>query len=262
MSVSIDLKGRSALITGGSGGLGRAIALRLAEAGAAVAVSDLAGDRLDAAEAEVRGLGGEATALAADLTDDAQARRLVDQAVERFGRLDVLVNCAGIMQTKPLLDLTPQEWRRMIDVDLNATFFVTQAAGAAMLAAGGGSIVTLASVAARSGRPLAAHYSAAKTGLLSLTKSAAAALAPMVRVNAVCPGLFLTPMWDGIVADRAALLGEEAGHRYREEVRSACLLQRPGAPTELADVVLFLCSDLAAYVTGQALNVDGGLEMH
>lgn len=130
-----------------------------------------------------------------------------------------------------------------------------------MQAQAGGSVVTLASVAARSGRPDAAHYAASKSALLSLNKSAAMAYAPQVRFNTVCPGIFLTPMWETILADRETEFGPGAGQAYLEQVLSKVPLSRVGAMFELSNVVAFLLSDLASYVTGQAVNVDGGLEM-
>ncbi len=261
MSVTIDLTGRTALVTGAAGGLGSACATVLAEAGARLALNDVDADRLDIQASALREAGVEAVALAADLSTADAGRQLVGQTVAELGRLDILVACAGIMQTKPLLDLSEADWRRMIDVNLSGVFWLVQAAGAAMLGSGGGSMVLFSSIAGRSGRPLATHYSVAKTGLLSLTKSAAMAFAPTVRVNAVCPGYFPTPMWDAIVAERAKLLGEEAGRAHMQRTVDATLLKRPGDPREIATAVLFLVSDAASYVTGQALNVDGGLEM-
>lgn len=261
MAVTIDLSGKSALVTGAAGGLGSACAALLAEAGARVAASDIDADRLETEVDSLRNAGAEAYALEADVGRAEGNRQLVEDALRRLGRLDVLVACAGIMQTKPFLELTDIDWRRMIDVNLSGAFFLVQAAGAAMQQTGGGAMVLFSSVAGRSGRPLAAHYATAKTGLLSLTKSAAIALAPTIRVNAVCPGLFPTRMWDGIMADRARLFGEAAGVQYFEQTAQASLLKRPGKPRELAAAVLFLASDAASYITGQALNVDGGVEM-
>ena len=169
---------------------------------------------------------------------------------------------AGVFDTEPFATLTEAAWRRIIDVDLTGSFLITQAAGNALVQSGGGSIVLFSSVAGRSGRPLAAHYAAAKAGVLSLTKSASAALAPTVRVNAVCPGLFRTPMWDQIIAERDELEGPGAGQNWLDEVTSASLLGRAGEFSELAKAITFLLSDEASFVTGQAINVDGGLEFN
>jgi len=261
VSVTVDLSGRSALVTGAAGGLGSACALALASAGARVVASDVDADRLAAFVMKLNRGGSSAVAMPADLGTAQGNRQVVQDAIDACGRLDAVVACAGIMQTKPFLDLTETDWRRMIDINLSGVFWLLQAAGAAMLESGGGSIVLCSSVAGRSGRPLAAHYAAAKTGILSLTKSAAMALGPTIRVNAVCPGLFPTAMWDGIMADRATLFGPEAGRAYKEQSAQASQLKRPGDPREVGAAVLFLVSDAASYVTGQALNVDGGVEM-
>jgi NAD(P)-dependent dehydrogenase (short-subunit alcohol dehydrogenase family) len=261
MSVVTDLSGRAVLINGAAGDLGQACARKFAEAGASVALSDVPGDRLESAVSKISDLGVETIAVPGDLTSREQCQEIVVAARKQFGKIDSLVSCAGIMQTKPLVDLSENEWRRMIDVTLTGIFFITQVTGQAMLEDGGGSIVTFSSTAARGARPLSAHYAAAKTALLSLTRSAAMAFAPTVRVNAVCPGLFLTRMWDGIIEDWDRMHGEEAGQKYMEQIRSKCPLGRQGDPEELASVVLFLASDASSYVTGQTLNVDGGLEM-
>jgi NAD(P)-dependent dehydrogenase (short-subunit alcohol dehydrogenase family) len=258
--LTVDMSGKSVLVTGAAGGLGFACAEKFVEAGASVVLSDLPGEALDSAARRLSGR-GKVAGVPADLSSKQQCSRMVEEARRRMGRIDSLVSCAGIMQTRPLVEITEDDWRRVIDVNLMGTFFVTQAVGEAMLEDGGGSMVLFASVAARSGRPFAAHYSASKTALLSLTKSAAMAFAPTVRVNAVCPGIFLTSMWEGIMQERKTLFGEEAGTHYLEEVKASTPLRRVGEPDELASAVLFLASDAASYITGQALNVDGGLEM-
>lgn len=261
MSACLDLGGRSVLITGAAGGIGHACAMTLATANARLALSDLDGARLEQTVADARSRGATAEAFTADVTDQGACAALVAGAQAAFGGLYGLVAAAGIMQTKPLLRLTATDWRRMVDVNLSGTFFVIQAAARAMLAAGGGAIVIVASVAARSARPDAAHYAAAKTGLLSLTKSAATSFAPTVRVNAICPGVIPTAMWGGIVSDRNREFGAHAGEQFEDDVKARIPLARLGEPAEVAAVAQFLLSDAASYIHGQAINVDGGLEM-
>ncbi len=261
MSLEIGLSGRSVLVTGAAGGLGRVVAAGIAEAGATVVISDLDQDSVDSCVADISSAGGRAIGVVADLSRVAEARALPGHAVEAAGSLEGLVNCAGVMQTKPMAELTEHDWARVVDINLTGVFHVTQVSANHMSAARGGSIVTLASVAARSGRPSAAHYAASKAALLSLTKSAAMAYAPRVRVNAVCPGIFLTPMWEQILAEREEAFGVGAGQTYLHETLSKVPLGRVGESQELASAVAFLLSDFASYITGQAVNVDGGLEM-
>lgn len=254
------MENKVVVVSGGAGGLGKATAEALLGAGATVVLSDLPGQGLEVAATSISG-SGPVHAIAADVTDASDCGRLIEGVREQFGKVDGLVATAGIIRTQPLLEVSADAWRKIIDVNLTGSFLLTQAAGKAMLEQGTGSIVLFSSVAGRSGRPDAAPYAAAKAGVLSLVKSAAIAFAPSVRVNGVCPGLFLTPMWDKIIADRDAEFGPGAGAAWREQVASSSLMGRAGDPPELASVVAFLLSDASSYITGQSINVDGGLEM-
>jgi 3-oxoacyl-[acyl-carrier protein] reductase len=245
----IDLHGRSALVTGGSRGIGRACCLALARAGAKVAVNY----RVESPSAnllvdEIEAAGGEAFALSADVAQRADAEMLVDETVARFGGIDILVNNAGIWKGSPVEEISDGEWAEMLGINLTGSFHCVRAAVPAMKEARSGRIVNISSTAGQRGEAHHAHYAATKGAMIALTKSLAVELAPFgILVNAVAPGWTVTDM------TREDLLGPR-----RETILKTIPLGRAATPEDVAGAVLFLCSDLAAFVTGEVVNVNGG----
>jgi len=248
------LAGKRAVVTGAASGIGRATALRFAEEGAAVLVSDVAEAGLAETAARIERAGGRVRAVAADVSEESAVASLVDACVGELGGLEVFHANAGISGGNvPFLESTVEEWRRVLDVNLVGPFLAVKHAAPVMRDAGGGSIVCTASVAGlRSGAGPTA-YSASKAGVVSLVQTAANQLAGTgVRVNAICPGLVETgmtqPMFD---------LARSAGKGHK--IGQLNPLRRAGEPVEIANLVLFLASDESSYVNGQAIAVDGGL---
>ncbi|RLE31416.1 3-oxoacyl-ACP reductase [Candidatus Acetothermia bacterium] len=242
---------RCALVTGASRGIGAATALRLAAKGYDVALT-YRSQRLaaEAVAAEVERLGRRAVVLQLDLADLDRTREVVREAAERLGGLHVLVNNAGYVQRLPWQEISLEGWDRMLTVTLTAPFVAAQVAVPYMAEAGFGRIVNVSSLRALTGSAHGAHYSAAKAGLLGLTKSLALALAPQgITVNAVCPGFTATDM------------NREALERRGEEIAAQIPLGRAAQPEEVAAVIAFLCSDEASYITGATISVNGGLRM-
>ena len=245
----IDLSGKVALVTGGSRGIGRACCYALARAGARVCVNY----KLERPSAElvvqrIEEAGGEAFALGADVAERGDADMLVDETVDRYGRLDVLVTNAGIWRGSPIEEMSDGEWREMLAVNLDGTFHAIRATVPHMKEARGGRIVTVSSTAGQRGESGHAHYAATKGAVISLTKSLAAELAPFgITVNCVAPGWVDTDM-----------TSEDLRGPRGEEIRATIPLGRPGSPEEIAGAVAFLASDLSSYVTGEILNVNGG----
>jgi 3-oxoacyl-[acyl-carrier protein] reductase len=242
------LEGKVALVTGGGTGIGRACALAFAGAGARVAVNySRSRAEAEATAADCGAAGGEGAALQADVGRRAEAERLVAETVERWGRLDVLVNNAGTTVFAPYADLDALDeaaWDGILDVNLKAPFFLTRAVAPHMRRAGGGSIVNIASIAAL--RPVGSSvaYCASKAAVLSLTQTLALALAPEIRVNAIAPG-FIETRWHA------------ANQMNAQTARERTPLKRNGTPEDCAEVALFLTTS-AAFVTGEVVVVDGG----
>ena len=244
-----DLSGRVALVTGASRGIGRAIALELAQSGATV-VANYAGSQ-QAAEELVEAIeanGGAAYACKADVSDAGACAGLVDTVVERYGRIDVLVNNAGITRDGLLVRMSDDDWNAVIETNLTGVFSVTRAAAKHMMKARAGSIVNVTSVVGLVGNAGQANYAAAKAGVIGLTKSVARELAGRgVRCNAVAPGFIETDMTAGLNAN------------VREQILGGIAMKRFGEASDVAKAVAFLASDDAAYVTGQVLAIDGGM---
>ncbi len=243
-----DLGGKAAIVTGGANGIGREVALKLAAAGAAVLVADRDGAGAEAVAGEVEAAGGRAIGRAVDVRDPAGCEALVAHARDAFGRLDILVTSAGIAQSKPFLKTTLDLWQQTLAVNLTGTFLCCQAAAPSMVAAGGGRIITMASVSGDRGGAGRAAYGASKGGVITLTRVMAVELARHnITVNAISPGPIETPMVAELhtTEDRAAWLESVPARRY-------------GTPEEVAAAAVFLASDEAGYVTGHVLNVDGG----
>ncbi|WP_298446541.1 3-oxoacyl-ACP reductase family protein [Gordonia sp. (in: high G+C Gram-positive bacteria)] len=242
------LDGKIAFVTGAGQGIGAAIARRLADDGATVIVTDL---NAETAAATAAALGDGSIGLQVDVTDRTSVNAAVDAAVDRFGRIDVLVNNAGWDKGEPFVDSVPETWDRIIDINLYGVLNTCAKIAPMMIAQGSGSIVNLGSDAGRVGSSGEAVYAAAKGGVIAFTKSLARETArDQVRVNCVCPGPTDT-----------ALFASMGGEKLREALKRAIPMRRLGQPDDLAKAVAFLASDDAGFITGQTVSVSGGLTM-
>lgn len=258
------LTGRTVLITGAASGIGAATARRLAGDGAKLVLADLDGAGAEKLAAEL----GQ-VAVKADVTRTGDIERMLEEPYRRWGRLDVLFNNAGVIRVQAMLDVTGEEWDRVMNVNLRAVFFVLQATAKRMLGQEPmsdsdlrGKLIQTASIASyRGGNHMMTPYSASKAGVVSLTRSAAQVLAPQrITSNCVCPGAVETPMWEQIDREWGAIEGLGQGEVWKRRIRGIPL-GRPERAEDVANVVAFLAGPDSDYMTGQALNVDGGIVM-
>ena len=246
-----DLKNKTALITGGTGGFGRAIALRLAREGSHVVLADLVLTGAEAILEEVEALGVQAMAVEVNVGDPESVASMAKQALDRFGAVDVLVNNAGITRDNLLIRMKEAEWDAVLTVNLKGTFNCTKAVARTMMKQRSGRIINIASVVGLMGNAGQANYSASKAGVIGLTKTTARELAPRgITVNAVAPGYFKTSMTEK--------LPESAKEAFLKQIP----LGRAGTAEDIANVVAFLSSSEASYITGQVICVDGGMVMY
>ncbi len=240
-----------ALVTGGSAGIGEAVAKLFAQERAAVVITGRRKEELDRVVREIKQAGGQAVGVTGSVTDAAHAEAAVAQALQLFGGLDVLINNAGLGDFgKKLHETDDETWHQVLEVNLTGAFRMTKAAIPAMLKRGGGAIINISSIASVVGIPLLPAYAASKGGLDALTRAIAVDYAPdNIRCNVVCPGLTDTPMAAPLMSDPSQL----------EPILSHYLLHRPGKPEEVAHMVLYLATDEAAWVTGATFKIDGGM---
>lgn len=256
------LGGRIALVTGGGNGIGRAITLTLVRHGATVVLTDR--DAAGMAETVALAMqdGGSAQSHLHDVTDTGETNRIVASVVAEHGRLDILVNNAGVSKGAPFLEIDEAEWDRVNDINAKAVFLTSRAVAPQMIAQQYGKIVNISSVAGKEATPLFLHYSASKFAVMAITQGLAKELAPhAINVNAVCPGIVRTPLWEPLLDQLAATQSISRGAAF-DRFTDQIPLHRPQEPEDIGEAVAFLASDLAKNITGQGLNVCGGMQLH
>jgi 3-oxoacyl-[acyl-carrier protein] reductase len=246
----LKLAGKVTLVTGAAQGIGKAIALLLARNGSDIVVSDINLERAEETAKEIEGIGQRAMAIRVDVANSEKVERMVQTILERFGHIDILVNNAGIARDRLILRMTEEDWDAVLNVNLKGTFNCTKAVVRHMSKQRSGKIVSIASVVGEMGNAGQANYSASKAGVIGFTKTIAREFAQRgINVNAIAPGYIETPMTDAL------------SEKTKEELKQLIPMDRLGRPEDVAEAVLFLVSEASSYITGEVLNVNGGIYM-
>jgi meso-butanediol dehydrogenase/(S,S)-butanediol dehydrogenase/diacetyl reductase len=265
----LNLKGKVTVVTGGATGIGRAIALKLADRGAAVMIADISAEASAVTATEIEEISGRSATFTLDVTDVEACHRLATATTDMLGPADILINNAGIAGAagwQKRTHSTEEDWKRTYQVNVIGTVNITTAFRSQMTERRSGRIVNLASIAGREGRPAIPHYSASKAAVISLTQATALELAKFnITVNAICPGLLWTPMWgqvgDRYARDNPAYKGMSAREVFDTMIEERIPMKKEQTPEDIAETVAFFVSEDAKNITGQALNVDGGFFM-
>jgi len=252
----MKLQGKTALIAGGGGGIGRAVALALAHEGAKAAVADIIKDSAEKVSGEIKALGMDAMAYQVDLTKKADVDRMVSEVLARFGPIDILVNCQGWDRLEPFVESHEETWEKLLAINFKSVLYTVKAVLPQMISRGGGKIVNISSDAGRVGSSWEAVYAGAKGAVIAFSKTVAREVARYkINVNVVCPGLTETPLLQAVRSQ------SEQTAKIIEAVTKATPFRRPAKPEEIAEAVLFFTSPAAEFITGQTLSVSGGLTM-
>jgi NAD(P)-dependent dehydrogenase (short-subunit alcohol dehydrogenase family) len=256
------LSGRVAIVTGAGQGIGAGIAASLASFGTTLVIADVDGAKAEQQAAQLRESGAETLAVRHDVTDGESGFALADKTLEKFGKIDILVNNAGTSGRTPLVEMEPEAWDTIININLTGTQRTTRAIAPVMKDAGSGSIVTISSVLGRTAKPNMTHYVSSKFGVIGFAQALALELAPFgVRSNVVCPGIVRTRQWEWELAEIAEANNFSVDDAW-QSVLDLIPLGFPQSAEDIGNAVAFLSSPLASSITGQALNVDGGYDMH
>lgn len=252
----MTLKGKTALVAGGGGGIGRAVALALAREGAKTAVADIAKENAEKVKGEIQALGVDGFACHVDLTKKAEVDRMAQEVINRFGQIDILVNCQGWDRLEPFVESSEETWEKLLAINFKSVLYTTRAVLPHMISRGGGKVVNIASDAGRVGSSWEAVYAGSKGAVIAFSKTIAREVARYkINVNVVCPGLTETPLLQAVKTQ------SEQTAKIIDAVTKATPFRRVAKPEEVAEAVLFFVSPGADFITGQTLSVSGGLTM-